>query len=234
MTAIRKFLFDESFDVADQTPHSRHQIEAPPPPPPTFNEEEVQAAREAAYQEGMAAGREAGIEQGNAEGQALGLAEGIKQGREAVEHESEALLARALNRIGVGVELLLAGREEVNAARTGQTMQITMSIVRKLMPEMTRRGGLEEIEAVVRSCMAELVDEPRLVVRVSETMLEAVRERLEFVSGFDTKLVVIGDGTFGPSDCRVEWGQGGAERETTQLISDVEQCVERFLGTSAA
>ncbi|AWB67372.1 hypothetical protein C2869_13400 [Saccharobesus litoralis] len=52
--------------------------EEEPPQPPTL--EEIEAIRQAAYDEGFAEGKEAGFNQGLAEGQEKGHAEGLEQG----------------------------------------------------------------------------------------------------------------------------------------------------------
>ncbi|HYG87610.1 MAG TPA: FliH/SctL family protein [Azospirillum sp.] len=236
MTSVRKFLFDESFDV-DLHGHGYARAEEVEtlPPPPAFGAEELAAAREAGFQEGVVTGREAGFIQGSAEGHAAGLAEGTAQGRAEMEASVAALTASALDRIAAGVETLIAEREATNAARRDQPAHIALAIVRKLMPELARRGGLAEIEAMVRSCLTELIDEPRLVVRVADDTLELVREQLEGIAsrGFDAKLTIVGDATLGPGDCRIEWAEGGTERDTGRLLADIEQCAARLLEAPA-
>lgn len=238
MASVRKFLFDESFDV-DLHPHGHghgyepeYEEPAPEPPPPAFGEAELGAAREAGFQEGVAAGREAGHVQGYAEGHAAGLEEGTAAGRAEVAATVEALGAQALDRIAHGVASLIAERDASNAARRDQPVHIALAIVRKLLPELARRSGVAEIEAMVRACVTELIDEPRLVVRVADDSLDIVRERLEATitsRGFGAKLMIVGDPALAAGDCRIEWAEGGAERDTARLLADVEQCAARLL-----
>lgn len=236
MTSVRKFQFDESFDVDTHHGHNRGRVEQvhepEPPPPPTFGEAELHAARESGFRDGVVTGHNAGREQGYAEGHAAGVAAGAEAARAELEGTDAALAAHALDRIAHGVTGLITARDAANAARSDQPVHIALAIVRKLMPELARRNGLAEIEAVVRACLTDLIDEPRLIVRVAAETLELVRGHLEATvanCGFDTKLVVVGDPALGPGDCRVEWADGGAERDTARLLAEIEQTVARLL-----
>ena len=52
------------------------------------------------------------------------------------------------------------------------------------------------------------------------TVLEASAEALE--RGFAGKLILIAEDNLGPSDCRVEWADGGAERLYERLFAQIE------------
>jgi flagellar assembly protein FliH len=54
-------------------------------------------------------------------------------------------------------------------------------------------------------------------------------ERMAEASGFTARLIVIGDPAMGAGDCRIEWGEGGAERDTNRLLEDVSRAVEMHL-----
>lgn len=248
MTSVRKFTFDESFDVdapaqpalayayeQDLPPEPEPEPEPDIPPPPTFSQEELDAARQQGFIEGESAGRAAGYGQGFADGRNAGIAEGDAAGRAAVANDANVRLANALDRIAAGVGNLIAGRDALNAARRDQPVHIALAIVRKLFPELSRRGGAMEVEGMVRTCLTELMDEPRLVVRCAEDIVGPVRERLEAVSGgsFGAKLMVLGEPGMAPGDCRIEWAEGGAERSTAALMAEVEACAARLLEAPA-
>jgi flagellar assembly protein FliH len=218
MTTVHKFLFDVSFDT-DAPPSRRPKVEEPPPPPPppTFSEAELEAVRNKARAEGLAEGK----------------AEGFRQGRAKAEGEIHGALAKALTKLAAVVEDLLADRDALNADRTGQPLQIAMAMVGKLLPGLIARHGPEELEEFLTGCLTEAVDEPRLVIKVNEDLAEEMRSRIEELAaerGFAGRLVVIGDAGYGPSDARIEWANGGAERNTAQLLADIEQTAERLLG----
>lgn len=250
MSSVRKFLFDESFDV-DAPPRVQMQVEddylepepeplpepePEIPPPPVFSEEELAAARAQGYAEGETAGKSLGYGQGFVDGNNAGRKEGYEQAKAEIEATVNARIANALDQIAGGVQQLIAARAATNAMRADQPVHIALAVVRKLMPELARRGGLAEVEAMVRACLTDLMDEPRLVVRVADDTVDVVREHLnEMIQGrgFSATLMVVGDPTVAPGGCRIEWAEGGMERDTARLLADIEHRAAGFLEAPA-
>ena len=59
--------------------------------------------------------------------------------------------------------------------------------------------------------------------------LDALQERLTQLSassGFEGRVVLIGDDAMGESDCRVEWADGGVEREAGRIWRAVEEALD--------
>ena len=221
MATIQKFLFETDFDA--DTPASRSRAKKnepppppPPPPPPTFSEDELAQAKKAAHAQGHAAGK----------------VEGYNDGYAKASSETQAVLADATVRLADGIEQMLADRDDLNAGRTGQPLKIALAILSKLLPVTLERHGREELETFIISCLMEAVDEPRLSVKVAETVLEEMRPRIEELAaqrGFGGRLIILGDPKLGPSDARIEWAEGGAERNTEALLTDLVAIADRML-----
>lgn len=216
-----KFLFDTDFDEPAEQPRievSVPEIEdaeamAAEPPPPTYSEEELHQARE----ESFAAGREAGLAEAT-------------EARDAAE-------AQALFIIAQTVGALLAEQSRANEARGQGAIQVAMALVHKLMPELARRGALVEIEALVLESLSRLGNEPRVVVKVPEPMVEPIRARIDAIiaaSGFEGKVVVTAGPGLAPADCKVEWADGGAERDQARLMAEMETLIDRYVAGEAA
>lgn len=68
-------------------------------------------------------------------------------------------------------------------------------------------------------------------------MVEALRAGLEETAatgGFEERLLVKADERIGPTDCRIEWGEGGAERNSVTLWESIKAIVARSLGPGYA
>jgi len=81
-----------------------------------------------------------------------------------------------------------------------------------------------------------LHDEPRLVIRVADAMLDPVTTRLTALAeqqGHTAKLVFIADATLAPADCRIEWADGGAERDIARLWGDIDRAVANALRSTS-
>lgn len=215
--AVEKFLFDTQFDAPPPAPEPEvvQEIvpeEPPEPPAPTFSEAEMEDAKKRAWDDAMA--------------------EGLRQGRA----EAMAGLGEVQNRLLEAVSAKLADLLTEQAARFTQsrdlTLQIALTIARKLLPGYTQSHGLGEIEAMVANVLNELVAEPRLVVHVADSQLDTVTIKIQREverRGFAGKVVFMGDPNMGPADCRIEWADGGAERDMKRLWAEVDRITAQVL-----
>jgi len=208
MRAPHKFLFDTSFDVAEPALATGRRAPPPPPAEPTFSQAELTAARATGFAEGHAAGL---VEAGQT---------------------IEAQAATALTRFSQGIDEVLAARRSAAASAQARAAEAVRIIVSKLVPALSRRAPLAEVEAMVADCLREAYDEPRVVLRVADSLFEAMQGRLAALTtatGFAGKVVLLADETLGPADARIEWSEGGAERDLSRLIHDIDEALARAL-----
>jgi flagellar assembly protein FliH len=212
MGTFEKFLFDTSFESErEREAKARAAAEAEAaaePPAPTFSEEELEAARQAAF----------------AEGKAAGLAE--------AEQSQVKRLADSVADLPPHFERLSQELEQLETERRRGALDSAVTVVRKIFPRLAREGGLEEIQAVVEACLERLRDEPRLVIRCADSDLDTLRARIEgstSCGSFEGKLVFLADETITPGDVRVEWADGGAERDQAALWKEIDAIIARAL-----
>jgi flagellar assembly protein FliH len=204
MSLAEKFLFDISFDAPSGGEARQRGPVTPAEAPITRADLKAAAA------------------QARAEGHAAGLAEAAAQGEQRV--------VEALAGIGQQLAALFAARDAAQRDSERSTVELTRTITGKLFPALVRQGALTEIESVVAQCVREAIAEPRLVLRVPDTVFEAAQERMAPLAtglGFPGKLIILVDDQLGPSDCRVEWADGGAERDTARSWREIEAALER-------
>lgn len=235
MAVVRKFLFDNDFGAAPENASpgaaaaqaagdkgagkaadkgagaTRNEPARAPAPPPMFSEAEMQGACDMA--------RRQGEEAGAARGRAEAIAAFDKQ------------VAAALTAINQQVAAIAkATASEADAA--GKSVDLALAMVRKLYPALAGRDGIAEIEAILTQCLSSLKLEPRLVAYVNATQLDALQARLAELtsaSGFEGRVVLIADEKMAESDCRVEWADGGVERDSGQIWRAIEETLTRYL-----
>ena len=207
MTAVRRFLFDTSFDLAKQAPPPVVEEEPAPPEPvePTFSAAELEAAK----REGFEAGQQSG--QAEARG------------------SIEQSLALALQSTSEQLAELIALQREGTESRRAEAMEISLSALSALFPSLLESFGLAEIQTAIGQALKSLDEEPRVVVRVADEMIDPLRGQVAELSernGFEGKLVLLPDATLGQGSVRIEWASGGAERDCTQTWQELQALVD--------
>lgn len=212
MVAISKFLFDTDFSGTDEAARL-----APRPDTRRFSAIELEAAKSAAHAEGFAAGRT------------------------AAEQEIARRVADACAALGTRVTELMAAHAAQHEAQTREAVAAATEITRRLLPSLGKREALAEVEALIRECLSRLHDEPRLAVRVADELLDPIRQRLDQLAsaaGYTGRVILFADPAIRPGDARVEWADGGAERDSAAIWRDIDSAIQRFVeggaGTPAA
>ena len=221
MTVAQKFLFDRIFDLPGTLPGP----DAPGIDPETGNNAAADAASEeealATYTESdLADARDAGFSAGREEGRREGL-----EGQEKV-------IANALNTIAERLNDLLRVEDEHHATTERQALAVMTAAARKVLPDLSRRGALGEIEHLTRDLLERLRHESRVTVRVHPDLVDALTSRFDHFTSELTagnELSVRGDAQIAHGDCRLEWGGGGAERRVETLLNEMDAIISRNL-----
>ncbi len=222
MAAAQKFMFGRDFTEEPvkarpaASPEPAPEPEPEPEPEPTYAAADLEAAR--------------------ADGHAQGHATGLAEGRQAAAAEADQALTAATDRLATGLEALTAGEARTRETRDREALELCVGLLRRLFPALARRHGLGEIEKVFQDALERLRDEPRVVVRCADRHLDGLKERVDGMAarlGFEGRVVLLADETMQPGDARVEWADGGVERDTARLWQDVERAVERALAPPA-
>jgi flagellar assembly protein FliH len=111
---------------------------------------------------------------------------------------------------------------------------LARSAARAIGGAALKRFPVDVIEDVLRSCLAQIPHEPRVVVHIDVDLVGALRERIGALAaeiGFDGRIVIAGESGMSGADCRFEWAEGGARRETAEIEIAVGEAVARFIET---
>jgi len=215
----KPFLFDRNFDrsssrkVAEaqaaeaKAKQAAVEISAPepePPPAPTFSEEDLAAARAAAFEEG----RQAGLAEAHAE-------------REEETVRMMAMLAGELGQV-------FHFRDADNAALEAACLDLVERSFAKLMPVLAQQHGAEEIRAVLANALEMMLSAAAITLRLSPQRAEDLAERLEEtarMAGYEGRLRILPDPSCGPSDIAVDWGDGRADRRLGQALDTLNSAI---------
>lgn len=163
---------------------------------------------------------------------AMAFAEGQEVGRTEAMASLEQSCENLLQNILIAGQNLATRQEEQVTLMNKEAAKLAFAIIGKLAPAMVERTPLEEIELLVSQCLKNSPLEPRLVIRVDETILPAVQDRLEDMkrsSGYPGQVILISETMAHISDCRVEWANGGVERDFDSLMATIDTIVQQFI-----
>jgi len=200
MPSISKFLFDTSFDGPAKAAPAKAVRR-------NFTPAEMEAEKGKAF----------------AEGHAAGVAEAMNDISSRHAAAAEAIAKRFAETFT---------RLEQHRSESVQTaVAAAAAMARKLLPALGRSESAKEIEALVRDCLGRLHDEPKIVIRLHQNLVDAFRAQIEGMAdqaGFSGRVVVVADARVADGDAKVEWADGGVERNTQLVWQEIGDIIERF------
>ncbi|MBI1246201.1 MAG: hypothetical protein GC202_14460 [Alphaproteobacteria bacterium] len=212
MPAISKFLFQEEFAEPGVGPDGNPMPVIMRRKPKNYSEVELEMAKQNAHAEGRA--------------------EGFDAGRAEALADAQHLAAQALAKIEDGLPRALADADRARAEASAGAVQAMGAIARKLLPAMAARQGVDEIEALMRDCLERLAEQPRFVAKINPAIADIVRAKFDAMGeslGIAGRIVVVPDAGMPETDARIEWLNGGVERNVADIWKEIEDAIERYL-----
>ena len=196
----QKFLFNRTFDGTAIEAAKAKEVA------PTYTQAELDSAVATSRQQGHAEGVVAAAQSHAAQTQAAVM-----------------LIERRLEQAFVQAETMQ--RQE----QTDLT-EIVLAIARKLLPPMAAEQALMTIQGMLTEVCRDLGREPRLVVRVHDSMLDPLKQLLDSITqqqAYAGKVVLLADDALQPADCRIEWSDGGLEHNSAALWQQIDAAIQR-------
>ena len=151
--------------------------------------------------------------------------------------EAEKRLAAALTQIGEVLERLSRGLHGVEARLEVEAVEVAVAVARKLAPALIAAQPFAEIQALASECFRQLVATPHIAIRVNEAMLAEAQQRLDALAhahGFEGRMLITADAALGAGDCRVEWADGGINRDRAATEATIAEVVTRYITARSA
>ncbi len=229
---MRRFTFDEDFSEPEDEAEGGGRTPAPAEQAGQGQGTAGEADEGAEVEEAQAGGGY--TEEDLDEARRMGLTTGREEGAREARRETERMQADALEAIESRMRDMADRQVAMAQEATDAAVELARAVTRKMVPVQARHGACDEVEAVVRECLPEIVAEPRLTVRVAESITEAVRTRINDRAervGFEGKVVVIDEPEMAEGDARVEWESGGVERDQARTWEAINAIIDRHLHT---
>ncbi|MEQ1889146.1 MAG: FliH/SctL family protein [Alphaproteobacteria bacterium] len=203
MTKTAKFTF-QNLD-----PHERGGFtpSATPPKKRSFTDAQISEIQEMAFQDGEKRGQEASL-----------LHIEMQAGKFLEQISSNC--SELFSKVDGHIELL-----------RGQAAELALIIAKKLAPALIASNPTAEIEVLLASCAANLNAQPRIVIRVHESLLEALKEKIELMAkkaGYPGRVVLIGETEVDGAACQIEWVDGGVTHRSSEQLALIDKKIAEF------
>lgn len=191
----RKFFFDlHDFDAPEVEP------EEAPPPPPTYSQEEIEAARLTAQEQG----RQKGLSESAA--------------------SREQKIAQLLQQISTQFATIFAAEQERESRYEEEVIALVLQSLDKLFPSLNERLGLYEMQQAIARVLKTASDQSEITIRVAPDFVadtEAVIAPIRNKEINPPNFHIVPDDTLDAGDCRLQWRDGGAVRNAAHLAAAI-------------
>lgn len=168
--------------------------------------------------------------------EAVAYRNGFGAGQTQTRTEAEQQIARTLVTVGETLERLSRGLYGIEARLEIEAVEVAVAVAKKLAPELVARQPIAEITALATECFRHLASTPHIAVRVCEADFAALKDNLDELAqarGFSGRLMVMPDAEIRRGDCRIEWADGGVNRDSVAIEHAIDEAVSRYIAARA-
>jgi flagellar assembly protein FliH len=168
-----------------------------------------------------------------AEAQTAAHRQGYADAQADAKIEYDRCMAGAMDRIAANLAEANRALKSIETRLECEAVEVAVAVARKLAPALIAREPFAEISALASSCFRELVSAPHIAVRVNDALYASAREKLEDIvraNNFQGRLVVLAEPDIAIGDCRIEWADGGVNRDNAVADAAIDAAVTSYIG----
>jgi flagellar biosynthesis/type III secretory pathway protein FliH len=165
----------------------------------------------------------------------IAYAEGYAAAESRIQSDLLAQNADTAKNIDAKLTALFSDLATVQQSLVAEAAQCIGALAEKIAGEALLQFPLDRIEGIVAPMLAELIDTPRLVIRVCPALLDAARLQLEdlaIASSYSGKLVFIAEDSLLPGDVLMEWAHGGLDARMALATAQLRTALADFRHTT--
>jgi len=161
--------------------------------------------------------------------------EGAVEAMTAAKEDTGAFTAQTMEYIAQEMDRLGNFQDSIVQVIHKEAVELANLIGSKLARKLMAREPKAEIDALIAEMLRQFTDvgiAPRVVVHVHPVLhkdISANIAELKSRNAFTGDITVLEGEGFGPTDCSVEWAEGGARRDVKALEEDVKATIDRYL-----
>jgi flagellar assembly protein FliH len=176
-------------------------------------------------------------ERRRADAESQAYRKGFAAGQEQTRQEAAEHTANALALIADGMERLNRALSGIEARLETEAVDVAVAVATKLAPELVAREPFTEISALATDCFRHLVKTPHVAVHIGPDIYDVAKDKLEEIArarGYEGRLTVVAEEGLAPGDCRIEWAEGGVNRDAGATRVTIDDAVARYVDARAS
>jgi flagellar assembly protein FliH len=161
---------------------------------------------------------------------------GFAAGQAQAQGEANERTAAALAVIADGLSRIERALTGIEMRLETEAVEVAVAVGEKLAAELIAREPFAEISALAAQCFRQLVGTPHVAVRIGPDIYDEAKHKLEEIArmhGFEGRLSVLADDNLLTGDCRIEWADGGVDRDRAAASAAIEDVVARYVAAHA-
>lgn len=154
---------------------------------------------------------------------------GFESGFKAASGNSEKKQLELLDNLNNRIITLLSETGQIRSEAAQESLQVALEVVQKILPSLEREQAQREVENFLTENFPNFSREQALSFSFNPEMAAAFPElisKLADRNDFEGRIAVHKDPALGLSDCRVEWQNGGVERNTHKMLEKVSNMLD--------
>ena len=175
-------------------------------------------------QQDLTASEGNGFVKGYNEGMSAGMAQ-----MQAEQREREGAMLAATQVMVRRIEEMVVQHQDFLAQQAEHMGKLTLSIARKVAGDAIEARPEPMIERLVMDCLNTFLGQPRFAIYVHSTLVEPIQQRITQQTGargITTEILLKPDDAIAPGDCRIEWKNGEAQRNSADIWQEIEALIQ--------
>ena len=176
-------------------------------------------------------------ERRRADAELVAYRNGFAAGHEKATDEATQHIASTIQVVADSLPRIEHALKAIEARLEIEAVEVAVAVASKLAPELIAREPMAEVTALVTDCFRHLVSAPHVLVQVNADIYEATKDKLDEIAaarGFEGRLLVQSDTQLAPGDCRIEWADGGIDRDEAATQATIDEVVGRYVAARNA
>ena len=111
-------------------------------------------------------------------------------------------------------------------------MKLAHAIMKKLAPQLTRNGEMNEVERTIATAFEFINNQPKVLIQISKHLKNPLQEKVELITSranFDGQVILVVDNELVGDDCRIRWDSGEMERSMSTTWGQIDKIVDRVI-----